>query len=210
MTNPLFLSANTKLRDKSVLSSSEIKIHHNLHVVTLVQRRMMNTFYASSEYFGDNTVQVQTDYETVTIGDKTFTATVVQEYPTVIELRNGNEQYRCIVSLDAKGQPIVSFGGYTYPVQVATPKEYNYQTVLKSVAEVAIRPARIVAPMPGLIKSIAIHIGDSVKKGTTLLTLEAMKMENAIKSPLAGTVKSINVSAGQAVEKGFLLCEIVP
>lgn len=181
-----------------------------MHSETLAYNRIMKTFYASSEYFGESDVQVQTDSETIIIGDSTFTASILQEYPNVIELRNGNERYRCIVSLDAKGQPTISFGGYTYPVQIATPKEYNYQTVLKSVADIAVRPARIVAPMPGLIKSIAIHVGDSVKKGSTILTLEAMKMENAIKSPVAGTVKNINISAGQAVEKGYLLCEIVP
>ena len=81
---------------------------------------------------------------------------------------------------------------------------------MKSVADTSSRPARIIAPMPGLIKNVALSVGDTVKKGTVILTLEAMKMENAIKAPSAGTITSLNVQAGQAVEKGVLLCEIKP
>lgn len=170
----------------------------------------MNTRYATSEFFGEDAVSVLFDGTSVTIGETSFNASVVQEYPTVIELKSNDKTYKCIVSLDAKGQPTVSFGGYTYPVQVNTVKEHSYHTILKSVADNIVRPARISAPMPGLIKSLSVAIGDSVKKGATLLTLEAMKMENAIKSPLSGTVKNISVKPGQAVEKGVLLCEIIP
>lgn len=61
------------------------------------------------------------------------------------------------------------------------------------------------SPMPGLIRAIAVAEGTAVKAGESLLTLEAMKMENAIKSPVDGVVASIQVSAGQSVEKNQLL-----
>ncbi|MCS6934736.1 MAG: acetyl-CoA carboxylase biotin carboxyl carrier protein subunit [Chitinophagales bacterium] len=63
------------------------------------------------------------------------------------------------------------------------------------------------APMPGLILNINVQEGDSVNKGDTLLILEAMKMENAIKSPGSGKVKKIYVSNRQAVEKNQVLIE---
>ncbi|MCX6176741.1 MAG: acetyl-CoA carboxylase biotin carboxyl carrier protein subunit [Bacteroidetes bacterium] len=47
--------------------------------------------------------------------------------------------------------------------------------------------------------------GDTVEVGQKILVLEAMKMENAIKSPTAGVVASINVSKGQAVDRNYIL-----
>ena len=61
------------------------------------------------------------------------------------------------------------------------------------------------APMPGLIMELKVTEGQEVKKGDTLLILEAMKMENIIKSPGDGTVKSIKVRQGDSVEKNSVL-----
>lgn len=65
----------------------------------------------------------------------------------------------------------------------------------------------IKAPMPGLVLNIIAKEGDTVKKGDPLLVLEAMKMENILKSPADGTVKRIAVTKGIAVEKNQLLIE---
>ena len=61
------------------------------------------------------------------------------------------------------------------------------------------------APMPGLIHSVAIKLGQEVKKGDVLLILEAMKMENVIKSPTDGTISKVAIEQGTTVEKGELL-----
>lgn len=63
----------------------------------------------------------------------------------------------------------------------------------------------IPAPMPGMVLSIAIQAGQHVEEGDALLTLEAMKMENIIKSPSAGIVKSIEINAGDPVEKNQIM-----
>ena len=62
--------------------------------------------------------------------------------------------------------------------------------------------------MPGKVIKIYAKEGQEVKKGETLLILEAMKMENEIKSNLDGVVKSIHVSEGQALEDGVLMMEV--
>ena len=59
----------------------------------------------------------------------------------------------------------------------------------------------ITAPIPGLITGLSVNPGDSVKAGDPLLILEAMKMENEIKSPYEGAIKSILVDKGAAVDK---------
>lgn len=63
------------------------------------------------------------------------------------------------------------------------------------------------APMPGLILEIKVKEGDMVKKGDQLLVLEAMKMENVIKSPGEGTIKKVLVNKGESVEKNHVLIE---
>lgn len=64
------------------------------------------------------------------------------------------------------------------------------------------------APMAGTVLSISVKVGDSVKKGQTLLMLEAMKMENEIVAPEDGVVSAIHVSANQAVESNQVLVSL--
>lgn len=61
---------------------------------------------------------------------------------------------------------------------------------------------RLVAPMPAKVVSVAVSEGDSVKKGATLIVLEAMKMEHTIAAPADGTVVGLLVAAGDLVEEG--------
>jgi biotin carboxyl carrier protein len=61
------------------------------------------------------------------------------------------------------------------------------------------------APMPGLVLSILVNEGDTIAKGDSLLVLEAMKMENIIKSPTEGVIKKIHAVKGSAVEKNQIL-----
>lgn len=63
------------------------------------------------------------------------------------------------------------------------------------------------APMPGLVLDIKVAAGTQITKGDALLVLEAMKMENIIKSPTDGVVKSITTETGKAVEKNEVLIE---
>lgn len=66
------------------------------------------------------------------------------------------------------------------------------------------------APMPGRIARVMVSKGEAVRKGTGLLVLEAMKMENEIQAPLDGIVESVSVEAGQTVEGGAELVIIAP
>ncbi len=67
----------------------------------------------------------------------------------------------------------------------------------------------VVAPMPGLVTSIKVAAGDHVEKGTPLLILEAMKMENVISAPHEAVIKEIKVNVGQAIERGLPLVEFI-
>lgn len=64
---------------------------------------------------------------------------------------------------------------------------------------------QVKAPMPGLVLNVLVAEGEEVKKGDSLLVLEAMKMENMIKSPADGIVKKVTIKAGDKVEKNEVL-----
>lgn len=63
------------------------------------------------------------------------------------------------------------------------------------------------APMPGLVLKVNVQVGDAVKKGDSLLVLEAMKMENSLKSPADAIIKRIAVNPGDKVEKNQVLLD---
>ena len=66
----------------------------------------------------------------------------------------------------------------------------------------------IKAPLPGIIVSISVKEGDRVESGQELCVLEAMKMNNPIRSTLIGRVKTIHITVGQQVQHGVPLMTI--
>lgn len=66
----------------------------------------------------------------------------------------------------------------------------------------------LVTQMPGKVVKVMGEVGQKVSIGQTLVILEAMKMENEIKSNAEGIIKTINVKTGQALEAGFTMMEI--
>ena len=58
------------------------------------------------------------------------------------------------------------------------------------------------SPLPGVILDIKVNVGDEVKKGQTIIILEAMKMENSINADKDGKIAAINVSKGESVLEG--------
>jgi biotin carboxyl carrier protein len=65
--------------------------------------------------------------------------------------------------------------------------------------------AQIVAPMPGKVVKVQVEAGAAVEKGAGVVVVEAMKMQNEMKSPRTGTVVSINVQPGDTVNAGDVL-----
>jgi len=67
----------------------------------------------------------------------------------------------------------------------------------------------VVAPLPGTIMEISVKVGDIVKKGDTLLIMEAMKMENNVLAEKDGVVEIINVRPNDSVLQGDVLIELI-
>jgi biotin carboxyl carrier protein len=68
--------------------------------------------------------------------------------------------------------------------------------------------AEITAPMPGKVVKVQIETGAAVEKGSGIIVVEAMKMQNEMKSPRAGVVVAINVKPGDTVNAGDVLAVV--
>lgn len=109
---------------------------------------------------------------------------------------------------DANGQQTAIFELNGYPRHTTvTNKALAKNAVTKTKADPA-DSSQVGAPMPGMVASIAVSVGQKVKEGETLLTLEAMKMFAAVASPIAGTVTEICCKIGDSVESKDLLVRL--
>lgn len=69
-------------------------------------------------------------------------------------------------------------------------------------------PRKIKAPMPGKVVRIMAAVGDEVEAGQPVIVIEAMKMQNELKSPKKGVLKKLSVAEGAAVDSGQALAEV--
>jgi 3-methylcrotonyl-CoA carboxylase alpha subunit len=68
----------------------------------------------------------------------------------------------------------------------------------------------LTTPLPGVVVSVPVKVGDEVQAGAVVMLIEAMKMEHAITAPHAGAVTAIHFAPGERVSEGSQLLEIAP
>lgn len=123
-------------------------------------------------------------------------------------LLNGVSYSLDVISSDATAKRhVFRLNGKKVTVQL----EDRYDALLKELGMDSASTKKtdhLKAPMPGLVVDIPVKEGQQINKGDTLVILEAMKMENALKAVADAMVKKINVIKGQAVEKNVVLVEL--
>ena len=136
---------------------------------------------------------------------------------------NGAE-YKCAVEELEAGKTKVTVNGKVYEVETeAAPAPKAEAPKAAPAPKPAAAPApaapkaeapkaapaaggvQVKSPLPGSVIKVLVSEGQAIKKGDTLLTLESMKMENAIMAEVDGTVKQIAVTPGQNVMQDDLL-----
>lgn len=109
------------------------------------------------------------------------------------------------VELDEQKAPVKVVSA---PRPAAAPRTDSGAKVIAKPAAPAAGGYKVSAPLPGVVLSINVKVGDTVKAADTVVVLEAMKMENAIHAGRDGRVSSVCVNNGDSVLEGAALITI--
>ncbi|XP_015923066.1 propionyl-CoA carboxylase alpha chain, mitochondrial [Parasteatoda tepidariorum] len=119
-----------------------------------------------------------------------------------------DEPYTCQLSKhDGAGNLRIRFLGTSFKVRVLTEVAADYERIMPKKLEKD-ESKVIMAPMPGLLKSISCKVGDEVAEGQEVCVIEAMKMQNSLTVSTTGKVKSVLCKEGDAVEEDQIIVEL--
>jgi len=141
----------------------------------------------------------------VTLGERSFTVDYSRLSPHTASLLVEGRSLTAHVSRDEEDL-FISIGGRRYYLQL--PAQDSAGRGDAAGATTATAGGSITTPMPGLIVKVLVEPGETVTAGSTLVILEAMKMENAVKAPRDGVVKAVNVAQGDQTNLGDVLVEL--
>jgi biotin carboxyl carrier protein len=129
-------------------------------------------------------------------------------YSNLFRLKLNNKVYE-LTGVNILGDSYsVNIGGYQFDVTVRTALQQKAFKLIEEAKTATHQSRNVMAPMPGLILKINRKENELIAQGDSVMILEAMKMENDLKSPASGQIKKIFVNEGTAVEKGAVLFTI--
>ena len=138
----------------------------------------------------------------ISIGDE-FTKEVSQDWKNILVLKN-HVFHTAAMQLENN-----SFRTFVNGKTVLLALQTESQKLRQSL-EVVETQSSLTTSMPGKITKILVRVGDAVKKGQSLIIMEAMKMENVLKSPCDGKVSKIHVKQDHSVEANTTLIALEP
>jgi propionyl-CoA carboxylase alpha chain len=127
-------------------------------------------------------------------GDHLYNGTINNEAVSV-QIHRDNQKYR------------LWHGGHQCDLSILTPREAELMRLMPEKAPPDVS-RHLLAPMPGLLVSVAVKEGDEVKVGEELAVLEAMKMENTLRAERNGVVAKVHFEAGASIEVDELIMEL--
>jgi biotin carboxyl carrier protein len=149
---------------------------------------------------GENAYEVTIDGETVHVD-------AARSGKTIYSIIEDGKQFEVIIDETGAHGFDVLVGGQLLHLQAFDERSRLLASTGKASAS---GPQRVEAEMPGKVVKIAVAAGSEVQEGQGIVILEAMKMENEIKSPIDGVIKEMGVTEGQTVESGALLFVVEP
>jgi biotin carboxyl carrier protein len=153
------------------------------------------------------TVELERDGEgwRVSLDGKVVNADAVEIDSNTLSLLLDGQSYEVSITPTSDGAVKLQTGLQEFTAEVLDPRAWRGRTHGALEAE---GRQHVVAPMPGKVVRVLIRVGDKVEAGQGILVVEAMKMQNEIRSPKGGTVERLNVKEGQPVNAGEVLCVI--
>ena len=142
----------------------------------------------------------------VKIDDRELTVDAVRLEGFAVSLLVGTRSARCDLEPGKDGRVTVQVKEAVYPLEILDERRLRLRRASGKFSLEG--PQRIDAPMPGKVVRVMVKVGDEVAEGQGLVVVEAMKMENELKSPKAGKVTELHAVEGAAVESGAKLAVV--
>ncbi|MGI8786826.1 MAG: biotin/lipoyl-containing protein [Pyrinomonadaceae bacterium] len=144
---------------------------------------------------------------TAEIDGRAYELEVSQPEPNIYLLKHENKIYQIFVAPNEKtSEPfIASVGNYNYEIKLTDPKRLRGTDAGKGQTEGA---SEIKTAMPGKVVRVLVEAGAEIKQGDGVIIVEAMKMQNEMKSPKDGIIKEIRFAEGATVNAGDVLAVI--
>ena len=153
-------------------------------------------------------VELDDNHYAITIDGETVQVDAVKSgKSTIYSIIEDGKQFEVIIDETGAHGFDVQIGGQLFHLQALDERSRMLSSSAKTVAT---GPQRVESEMPGKVVKIAAPVGSQVAEGQGVVILEAMKMENEIKSPIEGVVTEVGVTEGQTVESGALLFVVTP
>jgi biotin carboxyl carrier protein len=146
-------------------------------------------------------VQRQGDLWLCRLEQREWMVNVAQPCPEVLSVLIEGKAYEIRRDRTARGTQIW-VGGTGVPVEVRDPRSLRARRAAVSAGE---GPQKLVASMPGKVVRVLRSADDAVEPGEGILVVEAMKMQNELKSPKKGIIRQILAKEGAAVNAGDVL-----
>jgi biotin carboxyl carrier protein len=143
-----------------------------------------------------------TDRWKISLDGQPVTVDAVEIDPNTLSLLLYGQSYEVRITQSPDGLLKLQTGLQEFTAEVADPRAWRGR---KHGALEAEGRQQVVAPMPGKVVRLLVQVGDKVEAGQGLLVVEAMKMQNEIRSPKGGTVERLQVKEGQPVNAGEVL-----
>jgi biotin carboxyl carrier protein len=141
----------------------------------------------------------------VTVGGRTVRVDAYQHQFGTLSLLVDTASYTA--TLDRRDPAVhVRVRNGLFPIEILDERRLRMR---RAASRFTVEGRQVVcAPMPGRIVRVLVAAGDEVREGQGLVVVEAMKMENEMRSPKGGRVVEVHVREGQAVENGAKLVAV--
>jgi biotin carboxyl carrier protein len=152
----------------------------------------------------DVTQQAPGIYE-VRIGDRVHVVDAFQHDYGTLSLIVDTQSYTAMI--DERGSHLrVQVRDSVFPLEILDEKKLRMR---RASGRFTVQGKQtLTSPMPGKVVKVLVAVGDEVKEGQGLVVVEAMKMENELRSPKDGKVVELHVKEGQAVDGNARLCAV--
>jgi biotin carboxyl carrier protein len=136
------------------------------------------------------------------VDDEPYSLDVVMTARDVLSILHNGRNYEAKREYSLQGETHIIVGSERFATEVRDPRSLRSR---RAAAGGEAGPAKITAPMPGMVIRLLVDEGDEVEAGQGLAVVEAMKMQNEIRSSKKGKVTRIAVKEAAAVNTGDLL-----